>query len=209
MQTHAQTDVNRKSWIDTRIRLGIFMKERKFDQKLVIGVTFMALCAGAFAETVVYKWIDEDGVVHFGDAPPDESSAVESLVIPKAPPAPASAQPTASAAPAAAKAGDANDSARREAATPLLFEKTDISKMSIAELNLRCDEAREGMISPLREAEIAKCKQNKRDDPERCERFNADFGEGGRTASGSFRPRMFADLPECLEAEEELNRRPR
>ena len=91
MQTRAQTDVNRKSWIDTRIRLGILMKERKFAQNLVIGVTFMALCAGAFAETVVYKWVDEDGVVHFGDAPPEEARAGEALGRPKAPPAPAAA----------------------------------------------------------------------------------------------------------------------
>jgi hypothetical protein len=65
------------------------------------------------------------------------------------------------------------------------------------------------MIAPLREAEIAKCKQDKREDPVFCERFNADFGEGGRTVSGGIRPRMFDDLPECMDALAETNRRPR
>ena len=96
-----------------------------------------------------------------------------------------------------------------EAETLLLYVKTDISEMSIADLDLRCDEAREKMIAPLREVEIAKYKQDKREDPAFCERFNADFGDGGRTVSGSIRPRMFADLPECLEATAETNRRQR
>ncbi len=81
--------------------------------------------------------------------------------------------------------------------------------MSVPDLDLRCDEAREEMIAPLRETAIAECKQDKRRDPEWCERFNADFGEGGRTESGSIRPRMFDDLPECIEALEEKNRRGR
>jgi hypothetical protein len=65
------------------------------------------------------------------------------------------------------------------------------------------------MIAPLREAAIEECKQDKREDPAFCERFNADFGEGGRTVSGAIRPRMFDDLPECVEAQEELHRRGR
>ena len=36
---------------------------------------------------------------------------------------------------------------------------------------------------------------------------NADFGDGGRTVSGSIRPRMFDDLPECVEAMEATRRR--
>jgi hypothetical protein len=65
------------------------------------------------------------------------------------------------------------------------------------------------MIAPLRTAEIEKCKQDKREDPAFCEQFNADFGEGGRTVSGTMRPRMFDDLPQCVEAMEEINRRKR
>ena len=86
---------------------------------------------------------------------------------------------------------------------------TDVSQLSLAELDLRCEEAREKMIAPLREAAIAECKQDKREDPAFCERFNADFGDGGRTASGYIRPRMFDDLAECEEALHERNRRGR
>jgi hypothetical protein len=92
---------------------------------------------------------------------------------------------------------------------PDLYEKTDISKLSVIDLNARCDEAREKMIAPQRDAAIAKCKQDKREDPAWCERFNADFGEGGRTITGSIRPRLYADLPQCDEAHDEINRRRR
>ena len=87
--------------------------------------------------------------------------------------------------------------------------KTDVSKLSLAELDLRCEKAREKMIAPLREAAIAECKQDERDDPAFCERTNADFGDGGRTLSGGYRPRLFDDLAECQEALQERNRRPR
>lgn len=175
-------------------------------QNLVIVITMMSFGVGAFAEQVVYKWVDEDGVVHYGDAPPDQSNSAESLVIPKAPPAPA--QPLTSV-PVAPKTKVESEALPNEAEAPLLFEKVDISKLSIADLDLRCDDAREKMIAPLREAEIETCKQNRTNDPAWCERFNADFGEGGRTVSGSIRPRMFGDLPECVEATEELSRRQR
>lgn len=182
----------------------VFIRNR--GQNLVIAITLMAFCAGAFAETIVYKWVDEDGVIHFGDAPPDGSASTERLVIPQAPPAPV--QPSTSS-PAALTTGVENEPAQEEADVPVLYEKTDVAHLSIAELNLRCDESREKMIAPRREAVIAKCKQDKREDPAFCERLNADFGEGGRTVSGAMRPRMFDDLPECMEALAETNRRPR
>jgi hypothetical protein len=179
---------------------------RNSGQNIVIAITLMVFCSGAFAQTTVYKWVDEDGVTHFGDAPPDESTSTETLVIPKSPPAPVQ---TSTSPPAASITGVESEPLPEEADVPLLFEKTDVAHLSIADLNLRCDEAREKMIAPLREAEIAKCKQDKREDPAFCERFNADFGEGGRTVSGAMRPRMFDDLPQCLEAMAETNRRQR
>jgi hypothetical protein len=179
---------------------------RNSGQNIVIAITLMVFCSGAFAQTTVYKWVDEDGVVHFGDAPPDESTSTDTLVIPKAPPAPV--QPSTSS-PAVSITGVESEPPQEEVDVPLLYEKTDVADLSIADLDLRCDEAREKMIAPLREAEIAKCKQDEREDPAFCERFNADFGEGGRTVSGAMRPRMFDDLPECREALAETNRRQR
>jgi hypothetical protein len=84
-----------------------------------------------------------------------------------------------------------------------------ISEMSLEDLDRRCDQAREAKIAPLREAAIEECKQGKRNDPAWCERFNADFGEGGVTVNGNFRPRMFDDIPECVDALNERNRRGR
>ena len=179
---------------------------RNSGRNFVIAITLMVFCAGAVAETIVFKWVDEDGVIHFGDAPPDGSTSTDTLVIPKSPPAPV--QPSTSSA-AASITGVENEPLQEQSDVPHLYEKTDVEHLSIADLNLRCDEAREKMIAPLREAEIAKCKQDKREDPAFCERLNADFGEGGRTVSGAMRPRMFDDLPECVEALAETNRRQR
>jgi hypothetical protein len=181
---------------------------RGYGRYLVVGMSLLAFCAGSFAQTEVYKWVDEDGVVHFGDAPPDGSAAAETVVIPKAPPAPTPV-PSLGGAPAAAKTDGKDKPVSKQAKAPPSYQKIDISELSIADLNRRCDVAREERIAPLREAEIAKCKQGKRDDPAFCERFNADFGEGGRNTNGTVRPRMFDDLPECVDAMQETNRRKR
>ena len=69
-----------------------------------------------------------------------------------------------------------------------------------AELDARCDAARQEMIKPLKEKYIAECIQEQtrqRDAEEYCERFYKDYGErSGR------RQAMFLDLPECIEANE-------
>ncbi len=184
------------------------MTLKRFRQVAAVAIALTAVCVSAYAQKTVYKWVDEDGVVHFSEAPPGEENTAETetLVIPKSPPAPAPAPPVAKPA-TVSQESDKNQSKQPVAEAPPVFEKIDITKMSIADLDLRCDKAREKMIAPLREAEIAKCKQDKSHDPAWCERFNADYGDGGRTLSGSIRPRMFDDLPECVEAMQEQNRR--
>jgi hypothetical protein len=178
-------------------------------QFLVFAAALMAFCTAANAEKTVYKWVDEDGVVHFGDAPPPGANTdeAETLVIPKSPPVAAPAEPAATAP--AASTDNKKQTEQPKKDEPSLYVKTDLSQLSLAELDLRCEEAREKMIAPLREAAIAECKQDKREDPAFCERFNADFGDGGRTASGYIRPRMFDDIAECQEALQERNRRSR
>ena len=180
---------------------------RNAGQIFVIVIALTAFCSGAIAEETVYKWVDEDGQVHFGDAPPADSNPAEAevLVIPKSPPSAVPSQPAAKPV----EADDKKQTMQPAKEMPQLHEKTDITQLSLAELDLRCEGAREKMIAPLRDAEIAKCKQNKREDPAFCERTNADFGDGGRTLSGGFRPRLFDDLPECQEALQERNRRGR
>lgn len=67
-------------------------------------------------------------------------------------------------------------------------------------LDLKCEQAREAKLKPLRDAEIAKCKASKRNDPDYCERYWHDLGDATRLPNGTMKPRMFDDLPECVAA---------
>ena len=91
---------------------------------------------------------------------------------------------------------------------------------SLQTLERQCETARERHIAPLRQDAINQCvadrasgnrgSRNSRDAREYCERFYADFGQGGRTQAGGFRQRMFHDIPECqafYEAERAARRR--
>ena len=54
----------------------------------VLGMILMFFGATTDAQQTVYKWVDEDGVVHFGDAPPDESVSAETKTLITTPPRP-------------------------------------------------------------------------------------------------------------------------
>jgi len=173
---------------------------------LLVAVAAAAL--PALADQAVYKWVDEEGVVHFSETPPQDapSGSVEKLTVQPAPPGAARQAAVPPDKPPAARRTQrqpAPASAPAEAAVP------DISAMTLDELDRRCDAARERKIAPLRQAEIEKCQADKRNDPAWCERFNADFGDAGRTINGTMRPRMFDDLPEYVDALDERNRRGR
>lgn len=80
----------------------------------------------------------------------------------------------------------------------------------LQELRAQCEEARQALLAPLREEETQKCIAEKQKSPEECERFYSDYGDGGRTAAGGHRERMFHDIPECqplYEAEKERSTR--
>ena len=189
---------------------GNAMFTRIVGQYIIAATALTICCAGANAQQTVYKWVDEDGVVHFSDSPPDQSNPAdtETVFIPKAPPAPVAVQPAAGKPVASVQTAENNTTRPAREAAPV-SQAIDITKMSNAELDRRCDVARESKIAPLRSAEIAKCQQDKRNDPAWCERFNADFGDAGRNANGTMRPRRFDDLPECVQALQERNRRGR
>jgi len=175
---------------------------------IILGVALILGMAGAQAQQKVYKWVDEDGVVHFGDQPPDESVTTETITTAPAPtPPPTSTQTGQSRA--ADDSMSTNSSSQLKAEAPAPAPVDDISSMSLAALDQRCEVAREKKIAPLREAEIKQCKQDKRNDPNYCDTFYADYGDAGRMPSGVMRPRMFDDLPECVDAMNERNRRPR
>lgn len=178
------------------------MITRSIGRVIAMCIVLMFLAMGAGAQQTVYKWVGEDGVVHFGETPP-EGVAAERITTS----APPQAVPTAPA-PRAEKAESPQTEVPKTASSPTAAAPP-IADLSLAELDKRCNDAREAKIAPLRAAEIERCKAQPRNDPAFCERHNADFGDGGRNVNGTVRPRMFDDLPECAEALQERNRRGR
>lgn len=176
---------------------------------LTLGITLILVAATVQAQETVYKWVDKDGIVHFSETPPAESESVEVETLTTAkpplyvpPPVQPADQPSAPPDMVPEK-----QSTGPKTGIPPPVAKIDIATMTLAELDRRCETARETMIAPLREAEIAKCKEQENSDPARCERFYADYGDGGKTPSGTIRPPLFHDLPECVESLQERRRR--
>jgi hypothetical protein len=177
---------------------------------VTLGLMLAVACAITYAQQTVYKWVDEDGVVHFSDEPPKVSpdTEVEAITTDSAPPqspVPRS-QPTVKSR-ASTEAQVESQPMQPQAEIPPLAEKVDIKKMSLEELDRRCEKARESMIAPLRAAEIKNCMESGTGDQAWCESFWADYGASSRTASGEFIQGPFYDLPECVEAWEERNYR--
>ncbi len=171
-------------------------------QVAALGLFLWASAPGAIAEQTIYKWTDEDGVVHFSDQPPDDSAAASAEKL-KVPDSPGSQQPSQLPSSKPAETRKAGERKVAPHASPASQESpdADLSTLDLAELDRRCEAEREAKIAPLREAEIENCINEQGKDPEYCNRFFADYGAGGRTIFGTLRPRMFHDLPVCLEAE--------
>lgn len=85
-------------------------------------------------------------------------------------------------------------------AMPLSAARAD-DEAAVREMEQQCEAAREAKLKPMREAEIARCKQG-RSDPGFCERHWRDLGNAVRLPNGNMKPRMFDDLPECVAAQE-------
>lgn len=66
---------------------------------------------------------------------------------------------------------------------------------------MSCEEAREKLIAPLREAKIAECKSDPQKKPDECERYFATYGNATARPGGGVNPRMFDDIPECQQAD--------
>jgi len=175
-----------------------------------LGIVLTVLCASVYAQQKVYKWVDEDGVVHFSEELPTVPPDVKVEVIttdPSPPPPPVPRAKTTVKSPPHTAAQVESQSMRPAPEIPPLSKQVDITEMSLDGLDRRCEEAREAMIAPRRAAEIEKCIQSGTGDQAWCETFWADYGAPSRTASGELVPGMFYDLPECTEAWEERNRR--
>ena len=173
---------------------------------LIIGS--LAAAGSICAQETVYKWVDKEGVVHFSEQPPDESLGFDVQIVttdraPRYVPPP---KPKVKSRPAS-KTPIVSESAQPQVQVPTKAETLDVAQISLEELDRRCEAAREKKIAPLRAAEIANCIETETGDRAWCENFWADYGEPRRLPNGAFTPRMFHDLPECLEALDERHRR--
>jgi len=174
----------------------------------ILSIGLLVSSASVCAQQQVYKWVDEDGVVHFSQEPPGESTEVEVEAF-KTDPAPPYVPPaqTTVKLPSASETDVENQIAQAKTSPPPPVKQINISDMSLSELDRRCEDAREKKLAPLRKAEIENCIKTETGDKAWCETFWADYGDATRTRSGAFTPRMFHDLPECIEALDERNRR--
>jgi hypothetical protein len=173
---------------------------------VTLGVLLLLVVSSVDGQQTVYKWVDKEGVVHFTDAPPDASEAAEfETLATAAPPTPSNAtsRPPSPVEPTEPRETSEVQPADKKKAPGRL----DITAMSLDGLDRRCEDAREEKIAPLRQAEIANCKKQEGKDPAWCERFYVDYGAGGNTEFGGYRQRMFHDLPECIDADQERRRR--
>lgn len=175
---------------------------------IAVGFILTVACASAYAQQTVYKWVDENGVVHFSEKPPKETPDTDVEVVTTDPPPPHAprAAPKVNALPPATARVESRP-AQPETRMPAVAGEADISQMSLAELDRRCEAAREARIAPMRAAQIENCIEAGTGDRAWCENFWADYGAASRTPSGEFIPGMFYDLPECIEAWEEGQRR--
>lgn len=174
-------------------------------QAVTAGVLALVVLHASARE--IYRWVDENGVVHYGEGVPEGVQDFERIVLAPSPaasppqmspqtPKPADDQPVVETDPAAAPAV-----ASPSAVIPA-------SEMSLEQLDRLCEDAREEAIAPLREAAIEECKATPKTDPAYCERFYATYGDAVQIRPGVMRPRLFDDLPACVLAREE-RRRPR
>lgn len=174
----------------------------KFRTLLMLMIATSAYATASMSQQI-FKWTDEDGQVHYSESVPEGVEEYDMVTVAPAPTAPPARLP-AQAESTAPELAPKPPTPAIPAATP-----EPVSAMSLEELDQQCDAARERAIAPLRQAAIEECKASPRQDPAYCERFYADYGEAGRTVTGTIRPRMFDDLPECVTAMEERNRRQR
>jgi len=172
----------------------------------VIAVLLIITHSYASAQDV-FKWIDENGVAHYGQSVPAGVENYERVNITPSPATPTPPQPQA--ADRSELSGPEPVPAAQSSSAPVAAPQP-ASAMSLEELGRICEDARERAIAPLRAAAIEECKASpRRSDPAYCDRFYADYGDAGLTESGHTRPRMFNDLPECVLAEQEWRNRSR
>jgi hypothetical protein len=81
------------------------------------------------------------------------------------------------------------------------------TELSMLELERLCDYAKQKVLAPVRDAAIAQCKADTRNDPAFCDRFNVYFSDAETMVSGALQSNVLDGLPECVTADQERRRR--
>ena len=154
-------------------------------------VAMLGYAPGALG-TELCKWVDENGTVHY-DIECPESVEADSVEVDTRDPEPQADDPYA-----ASRDRLQERSAAPEPAASAPAEM-DYSRMSASQLARECEKQREAILGPEREQQIAQCKAEGQKSASQCERFYADWGNGG-SRGGHTIPRRYDNLPVCVAA---------
>lgn len=77
----------------------------------------------------------------------------------------------------------------------------------IKNLENKCEEKRELLLAPLRRKAIEECVVKNRNSKEYCTRYFRNYGNTRPTFNGTYKPRLFHDIPECIKAYNSLRDR--
>jgi hypothetical protein len=168
--------------------------------RLVIPVLLMTWMSAAPAAELC-KWVDENGTVHYAETCPDAVES-DSVDVDVEGPANAGDDPYADSRARleqrGAEAGAAGQDPVPALAAPM-GQQPDYAGMSPAQLASECERQREARLGPERQQLIAQCKAEGQKSASACERFYADWGNGG-VRGGHTVGRKYDNLPVCLAA---------
>lgn len=151
------------------------------------------------------KWVDENGTVHYAETCPDSLDAGAVTVEDKDPEARGD-DPYAESRARLEQRGQAAQAGAQAQGQPQgqpqgrqMGRTQDFSGMSPAQLASECERQREARLGPERRQLIAQCTAQGEKSASACERFYADWGNGGRQG-GHTVPRKYDNLPVCVAA---------
>jgi hypothetical protein len=158
----------------------------------------LASAATHVPATELCKWVDENGTVHYADKCPDSVDS-DSVTVDEQDSKGQGDDPYAESR---ARMQQRED--QGQAASQPMGQQQDYSRMSPAQLASECERQREARLGPERQQLIAQCKAEGQKSASACERFYADWGNGG-VRGGHTVPRKYDNLPVCVAAREGKN----
>lgn len=172
------------------------MNAKKSINVIITAGMLTAWLASASA-TELCKWVDENGTVHYAQTCPDSEDA-ETVNVEGKDPQSSGDDPYAESRARLEQRGQETQAAGQNQAQPM-GQTQDFSRMSPAQLSSECERQREARLGPERQQLVAQCKAEGEKSASACERFYADWGNGG-VQGGHTIPRKYDNLPVCVAA---------